>query len=262
MQHLSFKDMQRYVSEEEFTEEYFVWLETVMVHLDECEECAAKIEKLMRIEDVCDDVGSVFSLMKKEQMIRRAYVVDSLENVGMKNFAQRIMQNQVKVYQAVMQDGALKNIIFVDKSSDSMEQFKKENDEQIEFSFADGNLVMIVQCEAGQNVRVASVRMDEVERPVFKQGEWSLPEQAIVVKISLPEQEKFAKANVEREIREKNQSGKMQMAAQYKTMEEIYNKLWEEHGGEYGEKHYIKPSFDENFRIKNREEYEIYIDIE
>lgn len=238
MQHLSFDDMKRYISEEELTEEYLCWMEPVLLHLENCDSCRKLVDRLMFMEDVCEATDTVITLATKETAIRREYVASHLELMGKVELASRFREGKLKSYFVEMKNGMLQKIQPIN------EAFSKKNwGETIRFE--DGKLVITIMCGPTRNVSVIYVRTDEVKKPIQKQGIWSLKKQAVVVEIPLPKQAKLAEERKAKETKDKAAREKMEAVR------------------EKNEREYAKDiSAVRNMTEDIVEQYEVYIDME
>jgi len=81
MQHLNYEEMERYLNEEDLSEEYLLWLEPVMEHLDSCDSCREKINQLMWISEMCNEkiTENCLGLLREEEKVRQEIVAYQLE---------------------------------------------------------------------------------------------------------------------------------------------------------------------------------------
>ena len=202
MQHLNFEDIERYIGEEEMSEEYLCWLEPVLSHLENCDICSKMIDKLMFYEDLCEKMDRVVALVGKEDQIRREYVTDYMLLMKEEELSYRLKNGAFKRYQVEVRNGALWKILSLD-SNDMKKQIWKNTGVPYGkpdiVAFENGKLIVRVECEQGQTVSVIFVRMDKMEKPVCRKIAASTECQKVVAELSLPKQ---GKMEVERKVAE------------------------------------------------------------
>jgi len=176
MKHLSFEDMERYLAEDDSTEEYLCWLEPVMEHLAVCGECAVKVSRLMLFSEILDEEAFAFSLVGKEQEVRRKYVAAKLELMAMSHLARRLRQGEVLQY--MLQAEQLKRAKTVMRGDKEGKDSAAKRD--MVTSYVDGKLIVEVQCEEQSDVTVILSFTETEKEPVIAKALW-LPEKKMAV---------------------------------------------------------------------------------
>ena len=89
--HLTYEELERYVDDTDFSEEYMRFCEPVMAHLDTCAVCRDRLDKLVLLSTLTEDVhmASALKLVQQEEQIRRKSVALRL---GMMEKEQRMAE--------------------------------------------------------------------------------------------------------------------------------------------------------------------------
>ena len=71
--HLTYEELERYIEDTDFSEEYMMFCEPVMEHLDRCALCRERLDKLMLLSTLTEDayMASALNLVQQETKIRR-----------------------------------------------------------------------------------------------------------------------------------------------------------------------------------------------
>ena len=79
--HLTYEELERYVEDTDFSEEYMMFCETLMTHLDTCVLCRDRLDKLQLLSTLTEDAYMVSSLnlVRREAQIRRKIVALRLQ---------------------------------------------------------------------------------------------------------------------------------------------------------------------------------------
>lgn len=80
MEHLSSSDYEKYMDTTELSDEYLMWLEPVAEHLSQCEECQHKLQKIMKIEYICEEGAiGISELIKREDDMKKLVLTENIK---------------------------------------------------------------------------------------------------------------------------------------------------------------------------------------
>ena len=71
--HLTYEELERYVKDKDFSEDYMIFCEPLMAHLDGCALCRDRLDKLMFLSALTEDsnMASALELVRQEEQIHR-----------------------------------------------------------------------------------------------------------------------------------------------------------------------------------------------
>lgn len=71
--HLTYKELEQYIEDTDFSESYMRFCEPITAHLDTCASCRDKLDKLFLLSTLTEDacMGSALNLVRQEEQICR-----------------------------------------------------------------------------------------------------------------------------------------------------------------------------------------------
>ena len=163
--HLTYEELERYASDTDFSEEYMVFCEPLMEHLDTCPLCRDRLDKLVLISTLMEDTYLAYglNLVKKEEQIRRKIVALRLSMIAKE---QRMAELAKRLEQGLLLSISVAKADFikaqaVSRSSDSTEQ------KQVMVHYEEGKACVMVQCHKQTDVTVILVPAKKKETEIM-----------------------------------------------------------------------------------------------
>lgn len=162
--HLTYEELERYAEDTDFSEEYMMFCEPLMAHMDTCAACRERLDKLVLISALTEDayMASALKLVRQEAEIRRKIVAlrlgmmakeQYMARVSMGELASRLEQGLLLAISVAKAD--LLKVQAVSRSNDRTEQ------KPVTVRYEEGHVVVTVQCERTAEVTVILVPTKE-----------------------------------------------------------------------------------------------------
>lgn len=169
--HLTYEELERYVDDTDFSEEYMRFCEPVMAHLDTCAVCRDRLDKLVLLSTLTEDVhmASALKLVQQEEQIRRKIVALRL---GMMAKEQRMAEVARRLEQGLLLAVSVAKADFLrvqaaSRSSEDAEQ------KPVTVHYEGGKASVAVRCEQQADVTVILVPIKERDAEIMvAKAEW------------------------------------------------------------------------------------------
>ena len=150
--HLTYEELERYASDTDFSEEYMVFCEPLMEHLDTCPLCRDRLDKLVLISTLIEDTYLAYglNLVKKEEQIRRKIVALRLSMIAKE---QRMAEVAKRLEQGLLLSISVTKADFIKVQAASRSCGSTEN-KPVLVSYENGKAYVMVQCPEKAEVTV------------------------------------------------------------------------------------------------------------
>ena len=159
MGHLTYEELERYVEDKDFSEDYMRFCEPLMAHLDICAFCRDRLDKLVLLSTLTEDaaMASSLNLVRQEAQIRCKIIALRL---GMMAEEQRIKEVALRLEQGLLLAVSVAKADFlkVQAASRSSESTEKK---PVTVQYEKGKATVAVQCEKQADVTVILVPAKE-----------------------------------------------------------------------------------------------------
>ena len=169
--HLTYEELERYIDDTDFSEEYMIFCEPLMAHLDTCALCRDRLDKLMLLSTLTEDahMGSTLKLVGQEAQVRRKIVALRLkmmaEEQRMAEIAARLEQGLLLAISVAKAD--FMKVQAASRSSAGMEQ------RAVTVHYEEGKAIVTVRCEKQADVTVILVPIKEKDAEIMvAKAEW------------------------------------------------------------------------------------------
>ncbi len=168
--HLTYDELERYAEDTDFSEDYMMFCEPLMAHLDTCALCRDRLDKMVLLSTLTEDayMASALNLVRQEEQIRRKIVALRL---GMMTKEQRMAEVARRLEQGLLLAVSVAKTDFVkvqaaSRSSDSTEQ-------KVTVHYEEGKASVTVQCEKQADVTVILVPTKEKDAEIMvEEAKW------------------------------------------------------------------------------------------
>lgn len=168
--HLSYEELEKYMDESDLSESYLYWSEQVTEHLDICEHCRKRLDKMFMISELWkeENIEASVRLVGKEEDIKRKIIALRLEVMAEKQWMLEVAR-QLKLG-ALLTMSTTKAEILRGRSVARGEACLKRT---VHISYHDGVLGVIVELSKPADVAVVLAQPDKMEaKPWIKMAEW------------------------------------------------------------------------------------------
>lgn len=108
--HLTLEEIEKYLDTSDMSEEYLLWMEQISTHVENCEICWKRIDKVMISGTLMeeDNFGKILKLAQQEEEIRRNILICKLYQMSQDNntkeeVKQSLMQVMEKMHKQAIQ---------------------------------------------------------------------------------------------------------------------------------------------------------------
>lgn len=158
MQHLSYEDIERFLDDTDLSDEYLIWLDEIMEHLDGCKFCQEKIEHARNISVICaeENTGAVTELLQREPILYNQLAAQRLEQIYQQT---RIRQAAERLKEGLLiQMMILKSDLLCQKSA--VRGTEEEICSEVQVRYDKDRILVVVPCQRRTDVVVILVRND------------------------------------------------------------------------------------------------------
>ena len=186
--HLTYEELERYIEDTDFSEEYMMFCEPLMAHLDTCALCRDRLDKLVLLSTLTEDsyMASALNLVQQETRIRRKIVALRL---GMMAEEQRMAEVAARLEQGLLLAVSVAKADFLKvqgalRSGDGTEQ------KPVTVHYEEGKASVAVRCEKQADVTVILVPTEEKDAEIMvAKAEWNEEEGLAVAVFELAQLE-------------------------------------------------------------------------
>lgn len=184
-EHLTYEELERYIDDNDLSEEYLCWSEPITEHLDDCAFCRQQLDNLFLLSELMDEknMPDAMRLVGKEEEIRRKQVALRLEIMAeeerMKEVAKRLQMGMLIAL------SASKTELLRGRSV-----ARGEENEQYpaSASYEEGILYITIELEKEADVAVVLVCHDEKDaKPEMKKAVWQEERKVAVAEFEVGE---------------------------------------------------------------------------
>ncbi|MBQ7955324.1 MAG: hypothetical protein IJ282_06195 [Lachnospiraceae bacterium] len=163
--HLTYEELERYAEDTDFSEEYMMFCEPLMAHLDTCELCRERLDKMLLLSTMTKeaDMALALNLVRQETQIRRKIVALRL---GMMAKDRRMAEIAGRLEQGLLKQISVAKADFIKvqaavRSSDSEEQ------KPVTVHYEEGKASVTVRCKKQADVTVILVPVKEKDAKIM-----------------------------------------------------------------------------------------------
>ena len=182
-EHLTYEELERYMDDTDFSQEYLCWSEPVTEHLDACAVCRECLDKLFLFSELSKDenIETSVRLVSREEKIRMRAVALRLEIMAesrrMLEVAQRLQIGAMLAVSASKAD-------LLRKQSISRGADRKE-EKQVTVSYENGHVSVSVALSEEKDVTVVLTSGDGKKAPVMQEAVWQETEKVAVAEFKV-----------------------------------------------------------------------------
>lgn len=183
--HLSYEELEKYMDESDLSEAYLCWSEQVTEHLDVCEHCRKRLDKLFLLSELWkeDNIAASVRLVGREETIKRKIIALRLELMA-ENRRMLEVARQLRL-------GALLTM-YTTKAEilrgRSVARGEESAERTVQVSYNDGVLSVMVGLSKPADVVVVLTQPDKTDAPPWvEMARWQEEEQLAIAEFEVGE---------------------------------------------------------------------------
>ena len=184
-EHLTYEELERYLDDNDLSEEYLCWSEPITEHLDTCAVCRERLDKMLFLSQLLDEnnMADVMHLVKKENEIRRRQVALRLELMAEE---QRMMEVAKRLQMGMLMALSASKTELV--RGRSVARGGEDEKRPANAYYEDGILYITVKLEKEADVAVVLVCHDTKDaQPEMKKAKWDAERKEAVAAFEIAE---------------------------------------------------------------------------
>ena len=166
--HLTYEELERYIDDTDLSEEYLCFSEPLTAHLDACELCSKRLEKMLCLSQLLEEEQFLpaMKLVKKEEQIRRSILALRLEMMAEE---QRILEVAMRLKMGFLLKVSVARTDFV-KNQSVYRCGGVTEQKPVTVHYENGKACVSVECDKAAEVTVVLTPVKEKAAEIMVAG--------------------------------------------------------------------------------------------
>lgn len=195
--HLTYEELERYAEDNDFSEDYMIFCEPLMAHLDTCAFCRDRLDKFVLLSTLTEEksMASSLNLVRQETQIRRKMVALRLkmmaEEQRMTEVAKRLEMGLLLAVSVARAD--FLKVQAVSRSNESA------GNKPVTVHYEKGKAIVEVQCGKQAEVTVILVPVKEKDAGIMvAEAKWCEEKELSIAEFEIEQLEEYYEIYVDK----------------------------------------------------------------